>query len=95
MKTIFRHLLLMSLTFFLFTNVNAQNIIKPIGSTAFEVEQIISMKGEQVVFKRSGTEFDINKKDLEYVIHKDLGLIYGSINNKSKDMPREINILNF
>lgn len=72
----------MSLTFFLYTNVNAQNIIKPIGSTAYEVDQIISMKGEQVVFKRSGTEFDINKKDLEYVIHKDLGLVYGSINNK-------------
>lgn len=92
MKTIIRYLLLMSLTFFLYANVNAQNIIKPIGSSAFKVEQIISMKGEQVVFKRSGTEFDINKKDLEYVIHKDLGLIYGSINNKVENTLDEIRI---
>ena len=50
------------------------------------------MKGEQVVFKRSGTEFDINKKDLEYVIHKDLGLLYGSINNKVENTLDEIRI---
>lgn len=92
MKTIIRYLLLLSLTFYLYANVNAQNIIKPIGSSAFKVEQIISMKGEQVVFKRSGTEFDINKKDLEYVIHKDLGLIYGSINNKVENTLDEIRI---
>ena len=59
--------------------IMSQNIIKPKYSDAYEVEQIISMKGDFVVFKRAGTEFDMNKKEIQYVIHKELGIIYGSM----------------
>ena len=48
-------------------NIMSQNIIKPKYSDAYEVEQIISMKGDYVVFKRAGTEFDLNKKEIQYV----------------------------
>ena len=73
-------------------NIMSQNIIKPKYSDAYEVEQIISMKGDYVVFKRAGTEFGLNKKEIQYVIHEELGLIYGSINNNVKSNIGEIKI---
>lgn len=83
MNIYIRFLLALLIAFTFSENIISQNIIKPKYSEAYEVDKIISMKGDHVVFKRAGTEFDILKKELEYVIHNELGLIYGSINKTS------------
>ncbi len=73
-------------------NIMSQNIIKPKYSDAYEVEQIISMKGDYVVFKRAGTEFDLNKKEIQYVIHEELGLIFGSVEKQVTNLKSNYNI---
>ena len=73
-------------------NIMSQNIIKPKYSDAYEVEQIISMKGDYVVFKRAGTEFDLNKKEIQYVIHEELGLIFGSVEKQVTNPTSNYNI---
>lgn len=60
------------------TNAFAQagkNFIKPVDKNGFEVDSIISMRGDEIVYLRAGTEFDIKKSEVAYVCHAALGRI--------------------
>ncbi len=52
-----------------------QNVIKPIDKKAFTVDSIISMKGANIEYLLSGTEFDIAKDKVAYIEHSVLGHI--------------------
>ena len=54
---------------------NGKNLIKPIDKDGFEVDSILSMRGDVIVYLRAGTEFDIKKSDVAYVNHSILGRI--------------------
>ena len=46
------------------TNAFAQagkNFIKPVDKNGFEVDSIISVRGDEIVYLRAGTEFDIKR----------------------------------
>ena len=45
---------------------NGKNLIKPIDKDGFEVDSILSMRGDVIVYLRAGTEFDIKKSDVAY-----------------------------
>lgn len=52
-----------------------QNVIKPIDKKAFTVDSIISMKGANIEYLLSVTEFDIAKDKVAYIEHSVLGHI--------------------
>ena len=54
---------------------NGKNLIKPIDKDGFEVDSILSMRGDVIVYLRAGTEFDIKKSEVAYVNHSILGRI--------------------
>lgn len=54
---------------------NGKDLIKPIDKDGFEVDSILSMRGDVIVYLRAGTEFDIKKSDVAYVNHSILGRI--------------------
>lgn len=54
---------------------NGRNYIKPINNEGFCVDSILSLKGNTIVYLRAGTEFDIEKKNVSYIEHSQLGRI--------------------
>ena len=54
---------------------SAKNFIKPLAKDGFYVDSILSLKGNTVIYRRAGTEFDIEKAKVAYVEHSILGRI--------------------
>lgn len=54
---------------------NGKNYIQPIGQEGFEVDSILSMRGDMIVYLRAGTEFDIEKNKVSFVEHSAIGRI--------------------
>lgn len=54
---------------------NEKNYIKPINKEGFDVDSILSMKGNTILYLRAGTEFDIEKSKVAYIKHSKLGHI--------------------
>lgn len=53
----------------------SKNYIKPIDKDGFEVDSILSIKGNIILYLRAGTEFDIDKNKVSYIEHSLLGHI--------------------
>ena len=54
---------------------SAKNFIKPLAKDGFYVDSILSLKGNTVIYRRAGTEVDIEKAKVAYVEHSILGRI--------------------
>lgn len=54
---------------------NARNFIQPIEKEGFEVDSILSMRDDRIIYLRAGTEFDIEKSIVSFVEHSILGRI--------------------
>ena len=68
---------------------NKRNFIQPIGQEGFEVDSILSMRGNLIVYLRAGTEFDIDKSKVSYVEHAAIGRIdISSTDNDQATAPK-------
>lgn len=74
MKKLFIPLLLLFVSIAAFSQ-NGRNFIQPIGQEGFEVDSILSMRGDLIVYLRAGTEFDIEKNKVSFVEHSAIGRI--------------------
>ena len=54
---------------------STKNFIKPLAKDGFYVDSILSLRGNTIIYRRAGTEFDIEKAKVAYVEHSILGRI--------------------
>ncbi len=73
-------------------NCQSQNLIQLLNGEEINAQQIISMRGDLIVYKTGGTVFDINKSEVEYVLHAELGEIKINIDCENEDT---VNVENY
>lgn len=73
MKTMCKYIISVLLLFFITPNVNSQNLIYLLNGERIKVQRVVNMRGDKIIYVAGGTEFEIGKDQVAYVLHSKLG----------------------